>query len=90
MVLASIPLLMEKTFAARPVGAMSTSRCPREWSVYTMAEASDVLPVPAEPRITITASCLRSARKCEKTLRALYWSCVGEKPKLPMMRSTSS
>ena len=74
MVEACMLLLSENTLAARPVGAMSTRRWPSEWRVYTMAAASEVLPVPAEPLITMTASCLRSARKREKTVRASYWS----------------
>lgn len=54
MVKAGIPLFNENTFAALPVGAISSNFCPNRVKVRTIAPASEVLPVPAEPRIIIT------------------------------------
>ena len=74
--------MTENTLAARPVGASRITLWRNLTSVFTMAAASDVLPVPAEPRIIITELPSRSSRKRLNTAVALAWSAVGTKPKV--------
>ena len=54
MVLASMPVVSVIRFAARPVGAASRIRLPRERSTAIMPRVVVVLPVPGPPVSTIT------------------------------------
>ena len=90
MVNAACPAYSEKTLAARPVGASSTSFCPSVVIAFTMAAASVVLPVPAEPRITMTASGWRSVMNRAKVSMASFCSAVGSSPSASRMRYVSS
>ena len=82
MVEAGVSELIENTLAARPVGASNTTRCLSLFIVRTMAPDRDVLPVPADPRIIITALSSLSDINEANVTRARLWSRVGSKPKL--------
>ena len=90
MVEAGSELLIDNTLAARPVGAISTTFWRSDTSVCTIAATSDVLPVPALPRITIIGISSREARKRPKHARAFRWSVVGSKPNLSSMSDINS
>ena len=66
------------------------SFCSSDVIALTMAAASVVLPVPADPRITITASSLRSDMKRAKVSMATSCSAVGTCPNASLMRYVSS
>ena len=82
MVWAGCPAFSEKTFAARPVGAMSCTFCPSRTSVLTKVLANSVFPVPAEPRRIITLRSVRSERNVVNVCIAAVWSPVGSKPNI--------
>ncbi len=82
MVDAGVSEFTANTLAARPVGASNTTRCLNRFIVRTMAPDSDVLPVPADPRIIITALLSLSVMNEANVTSALFWSIVGSKPKL--------
>ena len=77
---ASLPALSENTFAARPVGAISTTFCRMFSIARTMAPASDVLPVPAEPLRIITLRLSGHVAKLLNTSMAAACSSVGVRP----------
>ena len=63
--------------AARPVGASSTIFCLSDSMALTMAPASVVLPVPAEPRRIMAACGDRAVRNEQNVSVACSYSDVG-------------
>ena len=69
--------MSENTLAARPVGASSTTFILSSTSERTNAPASEVLPVPAEPRRIMAVWGRLSVMKSQNTLIACTCSGVG-------------
>ena len=59
-------------------------------SDLTMAEASVVLPVPAEPRISMAAMSERAVMNEANVAMAFRWSAVGAKPSSRVTMSVSA
>ena len=90
MVQAACPALSANTLAARPVGAISTTLQPSCFMVRTIAPATDVLPVPADPRIIISTRSERSVMKAANVRMADSCSAVGSKPSFSAIIYVSS